>query len=413
MFIFCKPISTKKRFQPNRKLNDTCSFTLFDSADNIKGEDWDEILKGRNLFLDRAYLKIIEQCSHSLLKPRYLLIYLKGKPCAIFYFQVVDFKAGVFKNLFDSDSDISNHSLFKNYIEANKEETLLRLFTVGNNLISGQHGFMFDDSVTQRKGIELLKGITDLIAREEKMRSGISSILIKDFENKLPYEKLLNDENYIRFSVEPNLIIDLKKEMNDLESYIGQFSKKYRNRAKTILKTGEVLEKRELSLKEVCLHEKEIYNLYSQVFEHAKFKLLKLPLNYFSEVKKQYSDFFHIVGFFHNEQLIAFTSFFNLSDKTLEAHYIGFDYEHNKNLELYQNILYENIKQGIKYNCSQVNLGRTAAEIKTTVGAKPVELLCYAKPQNTISRMLMKTLVSFLQPGDWTPRNPYKETVNG
>jgi hypothetical protein len=58
---------------------------------------------------------------------------------------------------------------------------------------------------------------------------------------------------------------------------------------------------------------------------------------------------------------------------------------------------------------TKVNLGRTASEIKTTVGAKPHELLCYIKPQNTVSKLILKPFMQFLQPTEWIPRNPFKE----
>ena len=98
-----------------------------------------------------------------------------------------------------------------------------------------------------------------------------------------------------------------------------------------------------------------------------------------------------------------------MPDSSLEAHYIGLDYEFNSKFNLYQNILYGMIEEAIKNKLSKVNLGRTAAEIKTTVGAKAVDLICYIKPQNTISKIIQKPFISFLQPADWIPRNPFKE----
>ena len=58
---------------------------------------------------------------------------------------------------------------------------------------------------------------------------------------------------------------------------------------------------------------------------------------------------------------------------------------------------------------SKINLGRTASEIKTTVGAKAHELLCYIKPQNAVSKLILKPFMQFLQPTEWIPRNPFKE----
>jgi hypothetical protein len=98
-----------------------------------------------------------------------------------------------------------------------------------------------------------------------------------------------------------------------------------------------------------------------------------------------------------------------MPDGSLEAHYIGLDYEYNGQFNLYQNVLYGMIDEAIKNKLSKVNLGRTAAEIKTTVGAKPVDLICYIKPQNTISKLIQKPFISYLQPAEWIPRNPFKE----
>ena len=130
---------------------------------------------------------------------------------------------------------------------------------------------------------------------------------------------------------------------------------------------------------------------------------------YFSDVKKIFGDTFTINGFFYEGKLIGFGSSFAMANGTLDAHYIGFDYDLNKQFDLYQNILYCAINEGIKHKCKYVNLGRTASEIKTTVGAKPENLICYIKPQNTISKLIQKPFISFLQPSDWIPRNPFKE----
>ena len=106
---------------------------------------------------------------------------------------------------------------------------------------------------------------------------------------------------------------------------------------------------------------------------------------------------------------MAFASAFVMPDKSLEAHYIGMDYNFNAEYCLYQNILLSMINEGLLHGCDRVNLGRTASEIKTTVGAKPVDLICYIKPQNTISKIIQKPFISFLQPGEWIPRNPFRD----
>lgn len=411
MFSFCKPVSDKKRFLPHRQLDSEYTFTLFQDASSLDQEAWNSVNVKEDIFLNPELLAIVERCVHTKLQCRYVIVYHKQKPCGIIYYQVVDFRAGMFGSLLSRQvRDIAERkpNLFERFIDSNSEETLLRLFTCGNNLVSGDHGFIFLDSVPEHVASGLLLSITELLSREEKLRGTISAVLLKDFETPLQPEKLFLTEGYSVFQVEPNLVVELPPGVENLDQYVALFSKKYRNRARTILKASSSLEIREMSAQEMVAREKEIYQLYENLFKKAKFRLMQLPQKYFSEVKKVFRDRFIVKGFFQGEQLLAFSSCFLMPGNVLEAHYIGFDQSGNSRFELYQNILYRLIEEGLRLGSHRVNLGRTAAEIKTTVGAKPRELLCYIKPQNTISKLIQRPFISFLQPGEWTPRNPFK-----
>jgi predicted porin len=204
-------------------------------------------------------------------------------------------------------------------------------------------------------------------------------------------------------------VVDIPDGVRTLNEYIALFSKKYRNRAKSILKNAANIEVRNLNEAQLKAENKNIYKLYEQVYNHAKFKLVKLPETYFLDCKSSFPDKFTVTAFYYKDKLVAFSSGFDLSNELLEAHYIGFDYELNKEIDLYQNILYNFLEQAIMFKKKRLNLGRTAGEIKSTVGAHAQELTCYIKPQNTVSRMVLKPFINFLQPGEWIPRNPFKE----
>jgi hypothetical protein len=254
-----------------------------------------------------------------------------------------------------------------------------------------------------------VEGVIDCVSRAEKLRGKISAILVKDF-----YEEGFGDKDcwyctrFKHFNVEPNMIIDLPKGVSNLTDYINCFSKKYRNRAKGILKSSASLTKKRLSNEEVSFYKDTMHGLYTQVFNQAKFKLAHLSSNYFEDVVKANTNSFYVDAWFLEDKMLSFACGFCLENE-VEAHYIGFDYAHNKEFELYQTILYSFIEQAILMRKSKINLGRTASEIKTTVGAKPHELLCYIKPQNTVSKLILKPFMQFLQPTEWIPRNPFKE----
>ncbi|MCC6369859.1 MAG: hypothetical protein IT236_02515 [Bacteroidia bacterium] len=414
MFGFCKPVSSKKRFLPFRQLNDEFAFTLFEKADSLPLKEWESITKKNTIFLEPSYLKIVERCLHTKLVCRYVIVCRNTKPCGIIYYQVSDFKASVFGDVLSKQDDLQKSkriNIFEKYIDSNKDETLMRLFTCGNNLVSGEYGYLFDEAVSTEKALALLLEITDVVSKEEKLRGTISAVLIKDFHAPIEPRKFLEREKYTLFQVEPNLVVQLPESINSLSEYTNLFSKKYRNRAKSIFKSFEGVEVKNMNLQEIVKHENEIYALYENIFDKAKFKLIKLPPNYFSSVKAIFPEKFNVKGFFIGKKLVAFASCFLMPDNSLEAHYIGFDYELNNQYNLYQNILYAMISEAIAGKCQKVNLGRTAAEIKTTVGARAEDLICYIKPQNTISKIIQKPFITALQPSKWTPRNPFKEEV--
>lgn len=412
MFAFCKPVSSKKRFLPHRELSRGYSFTLFARADDVPAEEWNKVTGGDTVFLERDYLRIVEDGGHAVFSARYAIVYHKQEPCGILYFQVADFHAGVIGNLLNGQNEnvpSRRFRVFENYLEANKDEVLLRLFTCGNNLVSGEFGYRFCADLNPQKANVLLLGIVDAVSKEEKLKGGLSAILIKDFYKAPEPADVFESDNYSAFHVEPNLIVDLPAGLQSLDDYLALFSKKYRNRAKSVLKSLSALELRQLTLADIRQQETAIFQLYEEVFEKARFKLIKLPQDYFSRVKALFPERFTVKGFFLEGRLVAFASSFLMPDGSIEAHYIGLDYNYNTEYCLYQNILYAMISEGIVNGSSAVNLGRTAAEIKTTVGARAHDLLCYIKPQNAISKWIQKPFISYLQPAEWTPRNPFKE----
>src|ERR1039457_6824454 len=81
-----------------------------------------------------------------------------------------------------------------------------------------------------------LEKINRVVSKEEKLRGTISATLIKDFyTDYLPKEKILQENKFIEFTAEPNMLIKIPEKINSLTDYTALFSKKYRNRAKHIL----------------------------------------------------------------------------------------------------------------------------------------------------------------------------------
>jgi hypothetical protein len=77
----------------------------------------------------------------------------------------------------------------------------------------------------------------------------------------------------------------------------------------------------------------------------------------------------------------------------LDAHFIGIDYSKNKTYAIYPRILNDYVRLGISTNSSQINLGRTASEIKSTLGAQPKPLTCYCKHKRYLPNKILKPFI--------------------
>ena len=401
------------RKKPQRKLVGNYTFTFYESMIEVDKSVWNEVILSSNFFLNTDYLQLIENLHKPQIAHRYAIVFQNKFPVFVCCFQVIDFTADVFGGLVESQiTDLTSKrlKLFDKYIDKYKDHVIMRLVTCGNNFVSGEHCFAYSSEVKREEAFFILDKISNIVSKEEKLRGTISATLIKDFYiNQLPKQKILEENKFIEFTVEPNMIIELPENLGGLDDYLTLYSKKYRNRAKSIFKAGAQITKQNLSVEEIKKLETEIYKLYENVFSNAKFKLVKLAPNYFHEMKKTFADTFFVTGYFLENKLVAFDSGYFLPDDTLEAHYIGVNYEINKEHELYQNILYHFIELSITHKKKHLNLGRTASEIKSTVGAKAHELVCYIKPQNRVSKVVLNPFISFLQPTEWIPRNPFKE----
>ena len=413
MLIHCSKVANKKKCVLHKEPS-TFSFETVDTVEAIDVDHWNSVVSAGSEFLNIPYLKVWEKAHATNMRFHYTILYDLNKPVAIAYFQVIDFRG----QNFDSLIELENNEAFcritaylqkhlAKHIKRNADKINMRLLICGNSFISGEHGFTHIPDVDKTKLIDALADVIYSISKTEKLRGKIAAVLVKDFyitENNAADE--LEEFKYHDFLAEPNMI--LRIQWSTFDAYLNAMSKKYRHRAKGIIKKGEGMDRRIFSLEDIKAHRKEINVLYKNVHLKAKFRLATLPSEYFEEMKNELKEKFVFTAYFYEGTLIGFRTTFILKE-ALEAHFIGIDYTLNKQLELYQNILYDYVKEAIAVSTGQLFLGRTASEIKSTIGAEAVELKCYIRHHNSLSNRIIKPFVDYLKPTEWIPRNPFKE----
>lgn len=399
-----------------KKKQANVTYFLYDSVEKLPISEWNQVIESTSFYMHSDYLVALERSSTDGLKFYYVIAYSEKKPVAAYYFQYISISGNVLMPAISSfcNKITSEHVKKKvtQIIQNKIEKTSLTILVNGNLFSSGMHGYCTTEMKEAQFYLDSIDLIVKKLKKEQKELLKTSFILLKDFSSdSLKEYKPLIKKSYSSFLSEPMMMLDLQPQWLIFEDYLQALSKKYRKRANTIQLSGAKLIRKEFDLKELKQYNESVYTLYKTVASAASFNVALLPENYFLEMKKAMPDVFRVHGYFIDQKLVAFrSSFLVRQENQLEAHFIGFDYSLNKDLESYQNILYDFIDEGIKKGVSRINYGRTAMEIKSNLGAKAQDLTLFMQHTNSIYNFLAKQFVKQLKPTKWTPRDPFKKT---
>jgi hypothetical protein len=261
---------------------------------------------------------------------------------------------------------------------------------MGTVLSSGDHAYRFTPEFPQSELFEAIHNALSIPCSDGT--SPPKSSLVKDHYSTVPWpEKLAGSslwhKSWIDLEFDPVMEVDLKNEWKTFEEYSSALRKKPRTKIRRILRGSEELELKNMSLAEVEKHAQELYDLYCQVYDRAGFKLGMLYPEDLIELKRYWGNDFPVVAYYLDEDLVGFQCGI-LTPEVTEAFFVGFSVEENKLHFIYQRMLLEFIKQAIKKGSKRIALGRTALDIKSSLGACPKRLICHMK----VDRPLVHTL---------------------
>ena len=387
--------------------------TLYSSIDEVP-QDWDWVAPKHNLFLQKPYLKVLEENPPKGMKFAYLLLHKGSVAVGLCYFQIKHFKADQSINKVNTETKTPCFfTTIGNYIKglvASKVE--FNTLVCGNLLLTGEHGFYFDPNhISGEASLSLLnEALGSLYSEFEKRKLPIAGTLLKDFEDKNHdfYQQLSTKHEFNEFTIQPSMIFDLPEEWNSFDDYLAAMSSKYRVRAKRAFKKAVAVEKKELDLADIEANLPRIYELYRNIAENAGFNMVDLNEDYLLNLKRSFPDQFRMNGYYLDGQLIAFFTTIHNGDE-LEAHFLGFEKQYNGSIQVYLNILYDIVRIGLSSKVKTIVFARTALEIKSSVGAVAHEMYCYMKHRNTLSNKFLQPLLNYLRPQEeWVPRSPFK-----
>lgn len=177
----------------------------------------------------------------------------------------------------------------------------------------------------------------------------------------------------------PSIIIN--NSFGSWDDYIKCMRHPYRRRMRAILSKSGNLNLEKLPCQRF---NKEMYQLYLEVYKRSKGKLEKLSFDFFCQLP----GIFKLTACYHDNKLIGW----NITVNHKKTHYFflgGIDYSYNRKFSTYFLLLSEIVKDAINQKAEIIELGQTAETPKIRLGGKPVPLFMEAKHSNRFFNFLL------------------------
>ncbi len=387
------------------KIHQEYSVSYFQSVKDIPSSVWKNLGCDHHIYFHPGYLTSIEN-NNSQLSTLYAFVTdEKNTPVAFASIQVFDF----YLDSIDSGQGIINSfTCFARKIKLLPKEKPLKILNVGNPFVSGEHGIFIKSGQNKRKVLREIAKST-LRYTQKTFKFPIDLFIMKDFvAESLPISNELISLGYYSFNVEPNMKLHLQKNWSSFDDYLAALKTKFRVKAKKAISLSKSLNIDDVSVENFDSLLKPMTELYLDVSSKASFNLEEFRLKTYKDLKNRLGDRYILKSYTLAGKLVGFLSGV-INDKNLDAHFVGIDYKLNKSHAIYQRMLYDYIQIAIDNRLEIVNFGRTASEIKSSVGAIPEHLTVYIRHKKTITNKFLRLFLQRIQPTEFNQKFPFKQ----
>ena len=383
--------------------------SIHPSIIETKISQWEEMADHLPVSMNYDYLGLLEKLHSDQFDVHYVFISKEEKTVGILYFQTVKFKGAYVKNFFRTNENSGLlQRIFYGIMDVFFELMSWNLLLTGNIFFTGEGGVYFTDDVSDDEAADLIHQCYLTIAGKSK--KSIHGLMMNNvYDNGIPYiHHYLKKFKYAAYPVDPDMFMNFKMEWNSFDDYLSSLNSKYRVRMKKVIKNSNEIEGRLLSHEEVAKLSNDIHALYLSTAANVDLNLGYLDSTYFEEMSDLFGDRFQLIGYFKEAQLIGFMSLLRI-DTAIDVNYMGMDYAHSKRYSLYNRMLVDLVKLGIELKAETMHLGRTATEIKSTIGAEAKKMMIYLSSPTALYAKGMRFFQSYFGSPRYTLRQPFKQ----
>lgn len=281
---------------------------------------------------------------------------------------------------------------------------------IGNNMLTGQNAYILNEKIAETDALRLMHQALQSLVKSYRKKCILINVLgVKDFDAaEMPDFEASGFNGFHKFTTQPNMIFTIPPKWESIDGYLADLNTKYRTQYNRSRKKADGITKRKITLNCIVDYEQRLQELYLTVAGNASFNTFHLPANHFRIFKEELGDDFLLYGYFDGDKLVGFSTLIK-NGNDFDTYFLGYDDSIQREKMLYLNMLYDMAAYAIKKQYKNVIFGRSAMEIKSSVGAKAVPVYGVIKHTNPFINRFMARLFTYFDPKiNWKERNPFK-----
>jgi len=306
----------------------------FSSVDEIPTQIWEDLGCTKNIYFHPNFLKSLEKNHPKIIFSYIVLVDENNSPTAFASLKIIDFYLNSIKSELDFLKNIGKK------LNVLPDKKPLKLLICGNTFVTGEHGVFIKENQNKKVIIKkLAESLNHFVNSNKKLKKQIDAFLLKDFaQESLFITDELKEFKYHTFSVEPNMQLKLSDNWKNLDDYLAAMKTKFRVKAKKAFKQSLDIRIEDVTLKNISQKLPEMTALYEKVASNAKFNLGTFNLETYKHLKEKFGDDYILKSYWLEDKIVGFISGV-INNESLDAHFVGIDYQKNKEYAIYQRML--------------------------------------------------------------------------
>jgi hypothetical protein len=211
---------------------------------------------------------------------------------------------------------------------------------------------------------------------------------------------------WVRFKAEPAFELTLPQDWLSWNDYLNSLQSKYRVRVRRFFRMTANYTAQRLSRQEFLNTRSQIRELLALLDERLVFRTGSLSVNFFTEQFDRWGDNFRFMAYMHEGRIAGFITLLFHGDTCYALHACA---GKSRNEGLYPRMLYDALNAAIIEKCTLLHLGKTAPEIKSSLGARAQDEWLSVYTPCLCRRILLMLASRCVRMPGWVARSPFKQ----